>query len=48
MAMDIRKDQCPEDTEELHDRLWASLMSLDGDGSAAEAMLAGGDSHLLQ
>lgn len=42
MATDIKKDQYPEDTEELHDRIWESLMKIDGDGSAAEKMLAQG------
>lgn len=42
MVTDVRKDQYPEDTEELHDRIWESLMTIDGDDSAAEAMLAAG------
>ena len=42
MVTDVRKDQYPEDTEELHDRIWESLMTIDGDGSAAEEALKAG------
>ena len=38
----VNKRIYPEDTEALHDRLWESLKQLDGDGTAAEAMLAAG------
>lgn len=42
MATDVKKDQYPEDTEELHDRIWQSLMDNIGKGTAAEEALKAG------